>query len=97
MEKVKCVQFEVCASLSDRDYLRKVETEPTKLLILDSDHKLWLWEPTRRGSFPNILPGLAKHNGESTTKQPTYSKVWLPILNGPKSFGSLEVLDKAVE
>lgn len=61
---MSCVQFEVCASLSDRDYLRKVETEPTKLLMLDSDHKLWLWEPTRRGSFPTLFPGFAKHNGE---------------------------------
>ena len=63
LDKVNCLQFEVCASLSDRDYLRKVETEPTKLLVLDSEHKLWVWEPTRRGSYPNTIQGFAKHNG----------------------------------
>lgn len=63
MDKVSCLQFEVCASLSDRDYLRKVETEPTKLLVLDSEHKLWLWEPTQRGGYPTIFQGFAKHNG----------------------------------
>lgn len=67
LDKVSCVQFEVCASLSDRDYLRKVETEPTKCLVLDSEHKLWLWEPTRRGSFPRILTGFAKHSGKINT------------------------------
>ncbi len=65
LDKISCVQFEVCASLSDRDYLRKVETEPTKLLVLDSEHKLWLWEPTKKGSTPSILPGFAKHNSMS--------------------------------
>lgn len=67
MDKVSYLQFEVCASLSDRDYLRKVETEPTKLLVLDSEHKLWLWEPTRRGSFPNLLPGFAKLDGRAVS------------------------------
>lgn len=61
--KISCVQFEVCASLSDKDYLRKVETEPTKVLVLDSEHKLWIWEPTRKGSVPSIMPGFTKLNG----------------------------------
>ena len=64
LDKLSCLQFEVCASLSDRDYLRKVETEPTKVVVLDSEHKLWLWEPTKRGSFPSVLMGFAKHDGE---------------------------------
>jgi len=34
------MQFTVCASLSDLDYLRKVETEPTKVVILDSDRQV---------------------------------------------------------
>ena len=34
------MQFTVCASLSDMDYLRKVETEPTKVVLLDSDHQV---------------------------------------------------------
>ena len=63
LDKVSCAQFEVCASLSDRDYLRKVETEPTKVVLLDSECKLWFWEPTKRGSFPKILRGFTKHNG----------------------------------
>ena len=62
-EKTSCIQFSVCASLHDLDYLRKVETEPTKVLMLDSDRKIWCWEPTRRGSVPYIMPGLAKLNG----------------------------------
>ena len=62
-EKTSCVQFSVCASLHDMDYLRKVETEPTKLLMLDSDHKIWCWKPTKRGSVPYIMPGLSKLNG----------------------------------
>ena len=53
----------MCASLHDMDYLRNVETEPTKLLMLDSDHKIWCWEPTRRGSVPYIMPGLSRLNG----------------------------------
>ena len=39
-EKNSCIQFTVCASLSDLDYLRKVETEPTKVLMLDSNHQV---------------------------------------------------------
>ena len=62
-EKTSCIQFSVCASLHDLDYLRRVETEPTKVLMLDSDHKIWCWEPTKRGSVPYIMPGLAKLNG----------------------------------
>lgn len=62
LDKTNCCQFEVCASLSDRDYLRKVETEPTKLLVLDSEHKLWVWEPTKRGSIPKLFSGFAKRN-----------------------------------
>lgn len=57
----------MCASLHDLDYLRKEETEPTKVLMLDSDHKIWFWEPTRRGSVPYIMPGLAKLNGTAIT------------------------------
>lgn len=63
LEKASCLRFEVCASLSDRDYLRKVETEPTKLVVLDSEHRLWLWEPTKRGSSPTTIQGFARHNG----------------------------------
>lgn len=63
LDKASCLQFEVCASLSDRDYLRKVETEPTKLLVLDSEHRLWVWEPTIRGSAPSLFSGFAKCNG----------------------------------
>lgn len=62
-EKTNCVQFSVCASLHDMDYLRKVDTEPTKLLMLDSDHKLWCWEPSKRGSVPYVMPGLSRLNG----------------------------------
>ena len=62
-EKTLCVQFSVCASLHDMDYLRKVETEPTKLLMLGSDGQLWCWEPTRRGSVPYVMLGLARLNG----------------------------------
>ena len=32
---------EVCVSLSDRDHLCQVETEPTKVLLLHSECKLW--------------------------------------------------------
>ena len=39
-ENNNCIQFTVCASLSDLDYLRKVETEPTKILMLDSYHQV---------------------------------------------------------
>jgi hypothetical protein len=67
LDKVGCLQFEVCASLSDRDYLRKVETEPTKLLVLDSEHRLWVWEPARRGNCPTLLAGFAKKNGEQVS------------------------------
>ena len=65
LDKTSCLQFEVCASLSDRDYLRKVETEPTKLLVLDSENRLWVWEPTKRGSLPTLLPGFTKKNGKN--------------------------------
>ena len=34
------MQFSVCASLSDLDHLRKTETEPKKVLMLDSEHKV---------------------------------------------------------
>lgn len=39
-ENNNCIHFTVCASLSDLDYLRKVETEPTKVLMLDSNHQV---------------------------------------------------------
>ena len=53
----------MCASLHDKDFLRKVETEPTKIMMLDSEHQVWYWEPTKKGSVPSILPGLARHKG----------------------------------
>ena len=34
------MQFSVCASLSDFDHLRKTETEPKKVLMLDSEHQV---------------------------------------------------------
>ena len=79
LDKTNCCQFEVCASLSDRDYLRKVETEPTKLLVLDSEHKLWVWEPTKRGSIPKLFSGFAKRNGESSVLQYTCVTLSLPL------------------
>jgi len=60
-EKCSCMQFTVCASLSDLDYLRKVETEPTKVVILDSDRQVWYWEPAKKGSVPNLMPELCHH------------------------------------
>ena len=39
-EKASCVQFSVCASLSDLDHLRKTETEPIKVVLLDSNHQV---------------------------------------------------------
>jgi len=53
----------VCASLSDLDHLRKVQTEPTKVMMLDASHDVWYWEPTVRGSTPNYLPGMARLKG----------------------------------
>ena len=78
LEKVACEQFEVCASLSDRDHLRKVETEPTKVLLLDSEHKLWVWQPMKKGS-PSILPGFSRHNGEAVFSC-VIGAVWMECL-----------------
>lgn len=66
LEKASCLQFSVCASLSDLDHLRKVESEPAKVLVLDSNHNLWYWEPVKKGSVPNHIPGLARHKGDIT-------------------------------
>ena len=30
----------MCASLSDMDHLRKISTEPKRVLLLDSEHKV---------------------------------------------------------
>ena len=45
------MQFSVCASLSDLDHLRKTETEPKKVLMLDCEHKVRGWEGGREGEW----------------------------------------------
>jgi alpha-tubulin suppressor-like RCC1 family protein len=64
LEKLECVQFQLCAPLTDRAHLRGTSPEPTKILLLDSEHKLWYWEPGKKGTLPQLLPGLAQFNGD---------------------------------
>ena len=40
LEKLECRVFQVCASLTDRAHLRGTSPEPTKVLLLDSEHKV---------------------------------------------------------
>ncbi len=63
LDNVPCRQFSVCASLSDMDHLRKIETEPPKLLFLTDSYNLLSWQPTVVGSTPSLLSGLTRLKG----------------------------------